>query len=178
MRTLLCQIGCADEVLAANKVIAIGGKFSSIAGVIAVVKRCPATPRHTPYIMTNKSIKSVCEARTTGWDNLNTQGLIGRHIHCLQLSKIPVIAVRASGPLDVIMYSYVLLALVPAVLACTNPDTDPCASFMTAQAATASPFCATFTQSSVTATTGLPSWASNCSNKPSAISKECTWSVS
>ncbi|GAP91594.1 putative pectate lyase B [Rosellinia necatrix] len=67
-----------------------------------------------------------------------------------------------------------LLALAPLALACTNPDTDACASFMTAQAATASAFCATFTQSTVTATTGLPSWATACSNKPSAISKECS----
>lgn len=67
------------------------------------------------------------------------------------------------------------LAAVPAaVWACTNPDTDPCASYMSANGATASAFCATFTKSSVTATTGLPSWASNCSNKPSAISKECS----
>lgn len=67
-----------------------------------------------------------------------------------------------------------LLAALPAVWACTNPDSDPCASYMSANGATASAFCATFTKSSVTATTGLPSWASNCSNKPSAISKECS----
>ncbi|KAI1819102.1 polysaccharide lyase family 1 protein [Xylaria intraflava] len=67
-----------------------------------------------------------------------------------------------------------LLALAPFVRACTNPDTDACASFMTAQAATASAFCATFTQSVVTATQELPSWATACSNKPSAISKECS----
>lgn len=67
-----------------------------------------------------------------------------------------------------------LLALLPAVLACTNPDSDPCASYMTANAATASAFCKTYTTAAATATTGLPAWASNCSNKPSAISKECT----
>ncbi|KAI1273090.1 polysaccharide lyase family 1 protein [Xylaria sp. FL0933] len=72
------------------------------------------------------------------------------------------------------MHYYALLALAPLVRACTNPDSDPCASFMTAQAATASAFCATFTQSTVTATSALPAWASVCSSKPSAISKECS----
>ncbi|KAI0517070.1 polysaccharide lyase family 1 protein [Xylaria bambusicola] len=72
------------------------------------------------------------------------------------------------------MFYYALLALAPFVVACTNPDTDPCASFMTAQAATASRFCATFTRSTVTATTALPAWASVCSNKPTALSKECS----
>ncbi|KAF3762596.1 family 1 polysaccharide lyase [Cryphonectria parasitica EP155] len=67
-----------------------------------------------------------------------------------------------------------LLLGIPAVLACTDPDSDPCASYISANAATASPFCATFTESTVTATAGLPAWASNCSNKPSAISKECS----
>ncbi|KAI1181678.1 polysaccharide lyase family 1 protein [Nemania serpens] len=72
------------------------------------------------------------------------------------------------------MQYYALLALVPFVRACTNPNNDACASFMTAQAATASAFCATFTKSTVTATTGLPAWATACANKPSAISKECS----
>ncbi|KAH8664673.1 pectin lyase fold/virulence factor [Xylariales sp. PMI_506] len=72
------------------------------------------------------------------------------------------------------MHRYTLLVLLPAVLGCTNPDTDPCASFMSASAATASSFCATFTQSVVTATAGLPAWATYCSDKPSAISKECS----
>ncbi|KAI1131873.1 polysaccharide lyase family 1 protein [Nemania abortiva] len=72
------------------------------------------------------------------------------------------------------MQYYALLALLPFARACTNPDSDACASFMTAQAATASAFCATFTKSAVTATAGLPAWATACSNKPSAISKECS----
>lgn len=75
-----------------------------------------------------------------------------------------------------IMRAILLLFLLPAtVLGCTNPDTDPCASYMTASAATASAFCKTYTTAVATATTGLPAWASSaCSNKPSAISKECT----
>ncbi|KAF7539174.1 hypothetical protein G7054_g2312 [Neopestalotiopsis clavispora] len=76
------------------------------------------------------------------------------------------------------MHRYGILALVPAVLACTNPDTDACASYMSANSATASAFCATFTQSTVTATAALPAWASYCSSKPSAISKECTCAFS
>ncbi|KAH9895415.1 polysaccharide lyase family 1 protein [Xylariomycetidae sp. FL2044] len=72
------------------------------------------------------------------------------------------------------MHRFAILALLPAVLGCTNPDTDPCASFMTANKATASAFCATFTRSTVTATAALPAWASVCSSKPSALSKECS----
>lgn len=76
------------------------------------------------------------------------------------------------------MHRYSILALVPVVLGCTNPDSDPCASYMSANAATASAFCQTYTQSAVTATTGLPAWATYCSSKPSAISKECTCAFS
>jgi pectate lyase len=72
------------------------------------------------------------------------------------------------------MVRYSLLGLLPVVFACTNPDTDPCASYISAQKATASPFCATFTKSTVTATTALPAWATYCSSKPSLISKECS----
>lgn len=72
------------------------------------------------------------------------------------------------------MYRLAFLSLVSAVLGCSNPDTNACASYISANKASASPFCATFTQSVVTATTALPAWASNCSNKPSAISKECS----
>lgn len=77
------------------------------------------------------------------------------------------------------MHHLSLVALLPLALACTDPDSDPCASFMTASRATASAFCQTFTAASVTATAGLPAWASSaCSNKPSAISKECTCAFS
>ena len=72
------------------------------------------------------------------------------------------------------MHRYALLAVLPAVLGCANPDSNACASYISANKATASAFCATFTKSAVTATTGLPAWASNCSNKPSQISKECS----
>ncbi|KAJ6258618.1 hypothetical protein Dda_6665 [Drechslerella dactyloides] len=72
------------------------------------------------------------------------------------------------------MQKLLLLALVPAALGCANPDSNACASFIKSQSATASAFCASLTRSVVTATTGLPLWATNCSNKPSMISKECS----
>lgn len=72
------------------------------------------------------------------------------------------------------MLLYIALSLLPVVLACSNPDSNACASFIKNQPAQASPFCATYTQNVATATTGLPSWATNCSNKPSHISKECS----
>lgn len=72
------------------------------------------------------------------------------------------------------MALFLILGLLPAVLGCANPGSNSCASYIKSSAAVASPFCATFTQSVVTATTGLPSWATNCSNKPSQLSKECS----
>lgn len=72
------------------------------------------------------------------------------------------------------MHFLSILGLLPVVLACTNPESDACASYLSANAATASAYCATFTQSTVTATAELPSWATYCSSKPSSISKECT----
>uniref|UniRef100_L2FK51 Pectate lyase n=1 Tax=Colletotrichum fructicola (strain Nara gc5) TaxID=1213859 RepID=L2FK51_COLFN len=54
------------------------------------------------------------------------------------------------------MQQYYILALLPAALGCLNADTN----------------------STVTATTGLPAWATNCSNKPSQISAECTCNYS
>lgn len=67
-----------------------------------------------------------------------------------------------------------LLSLLPLALGCANPDTNECAYYMSNYAATASAFCATFTQSSVTETTDLPSWATACEMKPKHISKECS----
>lgn len=67
-----------------------------------------------------------------------------------------------------------LLAFAAAAYGCTNPNSNSCASFMKSQTATASAFCASFTQVTHTATTGLPSWASVCSNKPKEMSKECS----
>ncbi|KAK7429024.1 hypothetical protein QQZ08_004431 [Neonectria magnoliae] len=60
------------------------------------------------------------------------------------------------------------------VLGCANPESNECASYMANNAATASAFCATFTQGTVTATADLPTWASACSYKPKHISKECS----
>ena len=72
------------------------------------------------------------------------------------------------------MHRYAFLSLLPAVLGCLDPGSNACPSYISANKATASAFCATFTKSTVTATTGLPSWASNCSSKPSLLSKECS----
>jgi hypothetical protein len=72
------------------------------------------------------------------------------------------------------MHRYALLSLLPAALACLDPDSNACAGYISKNQAAVSGFCATFTQSKVTATTGLPAWATNCSNKPSQISKECS----
>jgi hypothetical protein len=72
------------------------------------------------------------------------------------------------------MHRYALLGLLPAALGCLDPKNNPCASYMSANQATASAFCATYTQTKATASTGLPAWAANCSNKPSMISKECS----
>lgn len=72
------------------------------------------------------------------------------------------------------MHRYTLLALLPVVLGCANPESNECASYMTNNVAIASAFCATFTQGTVTATADLPTWASACSYKPKHISKECS----
>lgn len=65
-------------------------------------------------------------------------------------------------------------ALLSVVNACTNPDTDGCASAFSANLASASAFCATFTTAAVTATTALPdAFASACSYKTSKLSAEC-----
>ncbi|CCF47186.1 pectate lyase [Colletotrichum higginsianum] len=71
------------------------------------------------------------------------------------------------------MHQYYLLALLPTALGCLNANSNACASYIKSNAA-ASTFCATFTRSTVTATTALPAWATNCSNKPSLLSAECT----
>jgi hypothetical protein len=67
-----------------------------------------------------------------------------------------------------------LFALIPVALGCLNADSNKCASYIKSNAATASPFCASFTKSVVTATTALPAWATNCDNKPKVLSAECS----
>lgn len=65
--------------------------------------------------------------------------------------------------------------LLPAVLACENPDTHSCASIFTASTALVSSFCATYTASDVTATTAIPSAINSaCSSKSLTISEACT----
>lgn len=70
---------------------------------------------------------------------------------------------------------FALGALATRGFACTNPDTDSCASVFSVNLASASAFCETFTAATVTATTALPSlFASACSYKTSKLSAECT----
>lgn len=66
-------------------------------------------------------------------------------------------------------------ALSPfAARACTNPDSDACASAFANNLAAASSFCHTFTAAAVTATTGLAApFAAACSSKTSKLSAEC-----
>ena len=61
----------------------------------------------------------------------------------------------------------------PLVLGCNKASTDPCASAFTASASAAITFCETYTKSTVTATTSLPAFATNCSNSKK-ISSACT----
>jgi hypothetical protein len=62
----------------------------------------------------------------------------------------------------------------PFVFACINPDSDSCASPLTVSSSTAATFFATYTKTSNSATTGLPAYATFCSNKPSKISSACS----
>lgn len=72
------------------------------------------------------------------------------------------------------MHGIALLGFLPVALGCLNTKTNPCASYIKSNVASASAFCATFTQSTVTATTALPAWATNCDNKPKLLSSECS----
>lgn len=76
----------------------------------------------------------------------------------------------------------VLSFLLPLALGCNNPANHPCAAVYTASRSSASEFCATFTASTVTATTGLPTWASACGNEVKQLSSACncldsTWTT-
>jgi polygalacturonase len=76
--------------------------------------------------------------------------------------------VRSFAPLAVAL-------LLPAVLACENPDTHPCAAIFTASTALVTSFCATYTASAVTATTAIPSAINSaCSGLSKTISEACT----
>ncbi|THZ81768.1 endo-polygalacturonase D [Aureobasidium pullulans] len=68
-------------------------------------------------------------------------------------------------------------ALLPVALACNNADTHPCPGYYHNNLAEVSDFCATFTQSTVAASTGLPSWATVCDNSPKKLSSACSCQV-
>ena len=65
-------------------------------------------------------------------------------------------------------------AIVPLALACDNPKNDACAYAMTASSGVAGPFCATYTTAVVTATSGLPAFASACNNAYKKLSSACS----
>ena len=89
---------------------------------------------------------------------------LSKHIHSL----IPIYM------LDIMRYSILLGAVVPLVFACDNSANDACAASITESSAVAASFCATYTQSTNTATTGLPDFASACSMKYKKISSACS----
>ncbi|KAJ5679217.1 endopolygalacturonase D [Penicillium macrosclerotiorum] len=68
-----------------------------------------------------------------------------------------------------------LLSLIPIALGCNNPETHACAGAFVSSSSAAAEFCATFTASTVTATTGLPdSFASACDYKTKHLSSACS----
>jgi hypothetical protein len=59
-------------------------------------------------------------------------------------------------------------------LDCTDPDTNPCSSALTALPLAAVTFCATYSKTSNTLTTSLPAYATFCSNKLSKLPSVCS----
>ncbi|ESZ92089.1 endopolygalacturonase 3 [Sclerotinia borealis F-4128] len=73
------------------------------------------------------------------------------------------------------MRSAILLGgLASIAFACDNPDNDACANAFTVSSAVARPFCATYTQSANTVSTGLPAFATACASKPKKLSSACS----
>lgn len=70
-------------------------------------------------------------------------------------------------------YAIILGGLASLALACDNPENDACAKAFTVSSAAAGPFCATYTQTVNTVSTGLPAFAAACSNKPKKLSSAC-----
>ncbi|KAB8254345.1 putative endopolygalacturonase D [Aspergillus pseudonomiae] len=73
--------------------------------------------------------------------------------------------------------SALILSFIPLAFGCDNPSSPghSCASIYSVSAAAASSFCATFTASTVTATTGVPAaFLSNCDYKTKHLSSACS----
>lgn len=71
--------------------------------------------------------------------------------------------------------SALLASFLPLALGCDNPETHSCASAFSVSSAAAATFCATFTASTVTATTGVPDvFLSNCDYKTKHLSSACS----
>jgi hypothetical protein len=66
----------------------------------------------------------------------------------------------------------------PFVLACTSTDTDPCASYLNGIIFSCGTFLRDmYKKTSNSATTGLPAYATFCSNKSSKISSACSYLI-
>lgn len=79
--------------------------------------------------------------------------------------------------LPVKMRSAIILGFLASIaLACDNPKSPghACASAFAASPVEAASFCATYTKSVNTATTGLPPFATACANKPKKLSSACS----
>nr|AHC56281.1 polygalacturonase 3 [Monilinia fructicola] len=75
------------------------------------------------------------------------------------------------------MRSAIILGFLASIaLACDNPKSPghACASAFAASPVEAASFCATYTKSVNTATTGLPPFATACANKPKKLSSACS----
>ncbi|PWY91494.1 endopolygalacturonase D [Aspergillus sclerotioniger CBS 115572] len=71
--------------------------------------------------------------------------------------------------------SALLLSFLPLALGCESPESHACASVYSVSSAAAASFCATFTASSVTATTDVPDvFLSNCDYKTKHLSSACS----
>ncbi|KAI2892925.1 CAZyme family GH28 [Aspergillus niger] len=71
--------------------------------------------------------------------------------------------------------SALLASFLPLALGCDSAETHSCASAFSVSSAAAASFCATFTASTVTATTGVPDvFLSNCDYKTKHLSSACS----
>ncbi|KAE8387409.1 glycosyl hydrolases family 28-domain-containing protein [Aspergillus alliaceus] len=69
-----------------------------------------------------------------------------------------------------------ILSFVPFAFACVSPGSHACASTYSASSTAASSFCATFTASMITATTGiLEAFLSNCDSSTKYLSSACSY---
>jgi hypothetical protein len=92
----------------------------------------------------------------------------------LSLPRIFIPYLLLHHMLGIMRYSFILGAVTPLALACDSTANDACHSALVASSASAASFCSTYTQSTKTATTGFPTFASACSLKHKKISSACS----